>query len=95
MLTVPYTHTLNIGGSVISVRIQNSEAAEECFLMVFLSSGILLVFSVAHGPKTLCKENRKLRAAVPVACVCVCFQWCWGQSVFHPGLHITRPTVYR
>lgn len=65
------SHSQHRGLCVISVRIQNSEAAEECFLTVFLSSGVLLMFSVALGPKTLCKQNRKRRAAVPVARVCV------------------------
>lgn len=56
---------------MVLVRIQYSEAAA-CFLVVFLSSGTLLVVSVTHGPKALFKENGKLRAAAPVACVCVC-----------------------
>lgn len=54
-----------------SVRIQNSEAAE-C---------LLLMFSVAHGPKALCKEKRKPRAAVPVACVCCVFSGV-GDNLF-------------
>lgn len=76
-----HSHCQLKGLRVISVRIQNSEAAE-CFLMVFLSSGMLLMFSVAHGPKALCKEKRKPRAAVPVACVMCVFSVVLGTICF-------------